>query len=586
MKKLYTVLLILITIVSFNCQKELSHIETPGRGSNSTDPVTATVQGNVLDENGAPASGVTVNAGSKSAVTDAKGYFRIINAALDKNASLVTAEKNGYFKAYRTFQANEAANQVVIKLTKRKLTGTIKATGGEVVLDNGAKVALPASGVMKASGGAYSGDVRVFASYIDPAANDIRGTVPGSFMADNAANERVTLASFGMLAVELESPSGEKLQVATGKEATLTMPIPSSLQQSAPATIALWYVDEQTGIWKEQGSATRNGNNYVGNVKHFSFWNCDIGFPSVNLSLTLKNDKGIPLVHTTVRLLARINGVISQSYGFTDSLGGVSGLVPSGEAITLDVMNQECNIPAYSTTVGPFSTNTNLGSITVTPASNTVVTIKGKLVNCTGAPVKKGTAIIGILNTRAYVSADQNGEFSYVYIKCDNNIQDVSIVAIDNDASQQGAAAVFPVGTVAELNAGTLSACGVSTVQFINYTVDNQQYSLMAPEDSLTAWSRQFQQTWETSISGFNIGSAKQLYFTFSSPALTPGTYPIERISVNDLGSEVRPGSTVTVTRVSSTPGEYIEGTFSGVFTDSIATGPIKTVTGSFRLRK
>jgi hypothetical protein len=90
-------------------------------------------------------------------------------------------------------------------------------------------------------------------------------------MADDKNGARVTLASFGMMAVELESASAEKLQIKSGSVATLTTPIPASAQANAPATIALWSVNEQTGIWKEEGTATKNGNVYVGDVKALFF---------------------------------------------------------------------------------------------------------------------------------------------------------------------------------------------------------------------------------------------------------------------------------------------------------------------------
>ena len=131
-------------------------------------------------------------------------------------------------------------------------------------------------------------------------------------MADDRNNNRVTLASYGMIAVELESTAGEKLQIATGNSATLTMPIPSSIQSSAPATIALWSVNEQTGIWKEEGTATRSGSNYVGTVSHFSFWNCDISIPAVNLSMTIKDEHAVPLVHAHVRLTRQNPGSFSH----------------------------------------------------------------------------------------------------------------------------------------------------------------------------------------------------------------------------------------------------------------------------------
>ncbi|MBA2562603.1 MAG: hypothetical protein H0V14_06750, partial [Chitinophagaceae bacterium] len=250
MKKIYHVLpVIVIAVISFNCQKELSRNYTiPAKANNRSSPLTSTLQGNVLDENSQPAPGVTISVGSKTTTTNSKGYFRIVDALLDKNASLITANQPGYFKAYRTFRATTGVNQVVIKLIKKILAGTVSSiTGGEVTVANGAKVLLPANGITKAAGGAYTGDINVYTAYIDPTSRDISQTIPGSFMADDKDKNRVVLSSYGMLAVELESSSGEKLQIAAGSVAALTMPIPLSISSSAPANISLWYVDEQTG---------------------------------------------------------------------------------------------------------------------------------------------------------------------------------------------------------------------------------------------------------------------------------------------------------------------------------------------------
>ena len=293
MRRIYSALsLLLLSVLFFQCQREVSHIGGPDTPIEipTPDPITAAIQGNVFDETGAPAAGVSVQVGSKTATTNAKGYFRINDAALDKKAALVTAAKSGYFKAYRTFSATSGANNVEIKLVKKALAGTINAAaGGEVSLTNGSKVALPINGVVNAAtNAAYTGTINVYAAYIDPSASDINQTVPGSFMANDKDGRRVTLTSYGMIAVELESAAGEKLQVKSGATATLITAIPSSTQAAAPATIALWSVDETTGIWKEEGSATRNGNVYVGNVSHFSFWNCDVSANALMLSMTLK----------------------------------------------------------------------------------------------------------------------------------------------------------------------------------------------------------------------------------------------------------------------------------------------------------
>src|SRR5215211_7093737 len=172
-----------IAVFLFQCQKEISLQN--GTGQVSSNPLLGTIQGNVMDENDQPATGVVVKVGTKSATTDTRGYFRITGASLDPNASLVTAEKAGYFKAYRTFKATSGANQVALKLTKKIMAGTISAsTGGEVTLSNGSKVSLPANGIVQASdGAAYSGTVTVYAAYIDPASVEIDRTIPGSLMA-------------------------------------------------------------------------------------------------------------------------------------------------------------------------------------------------------------------------------------------------------------------------------------------------------------------------------------------------------------------------------------------------------------------
>ena len=296
MKKLIYAFVFMANIVlSLQCQKELSiaHEQLPGNNNKKASPITATLQGNIIDENNGPAAGVSILIGSRAVLTDSKGYFRITDAPLDKNNSIVTAEKTGYFKTYRSFRATSGVNQVVIKLIKKKAAGVVDASaGGKITLPNGSEVSLPAGGIVKASGNtAYSGNVTVYAAYIDPTSSDINSIVPGSFMADDKDNNRVTLASYGMLAVELEGTTGEKLQISTGSKATLTTPIPLSLLSSAPATIPLWYVAEETGAWKEEGVATRNGNNYIGEVKHFSFWNCDINIPAVSVSLTVQTNE-------------------------------------------------------------------------------------------------------------------------------------------------------------------------------------------------------------------------------------------------------------------------------------------------------
>ncbi|HEY6505570.1 MAG TPA: carboxypeptidase-like regulatory domain-containing protein [Chitinophagaceae bacterium] len=587
MKRLYHfILLVSIAVITFNCQKEISYSgpDIPGTGNNNTDPITATLQGNIVDENGQPAIGVTIKVGTKTATTNARGYFRIVNASLDKKTSLLTAEKAGYFKAFRIFSATSGVNQVAIQLVKKTSAGSVNAgSGGAVTLSNGSKITLPANGVVRATGGTYTGNINVYASYIDPTSTNIAETVPGSFLAIDKDDKKVVLTSYGMLAVELESSSGEKLQMANGSMATLTTAIPSSLQSSAPASISLWYVDEQTGIWKEEGTATKTGTTYVGEVKHFSYWNCDVPGPTVNLSATFVNTAGLPLVHTEIRI--RPASGYASAHGLTDSLGQVSDPVPANMNLILEVLSS-CYTVMYSQNIGPFSSDANLGTITVNN-NPSIVTVSGRLLSCSGAPVTNGFAVINYDNVIRYANVvGANGEFATTFSTCGGMAASCEIYGIDAAAQQQGA--MVNVTVVSPItNAGNITACGTSALQYINYNLDgvNQSFSSLTAGDQFSASSVDTAgSSFGAYIMGYN--SANQgITFQFNNNG-TAGIYQVGYLGFHGSNSPLtllQPFN-VTVTQYPQVTGQYFEGSFSGQYTD--VAGFTHNISCSFRVRR
>jgi hypothetical protein len=583
MKNVYFILLVLISLVSFHCQKEFSYVNL---GGNENGFLTAiTLQGNVVDENGQAANGVAIKVGEKSATTDARGYFRVVNASVIEKNVLVTAEKPGYFKAYRSFIATDGVNQVMIKLTRKDLSGQINSsTGGDVTLSNGSKVSLPANGIVTLSGGTYSGMVNVYAAYIDPTSKDISQTVPGSLMGDNKDGKKVSLISYGMLAVQLESSAGEKLQIAQGNVATLTFFIPPSIQSSAPASISLWYIDEQTGIWKEEGTATNSGNNYIGRVSHFSYWNCDIGGPSISLSVTLQSPTGSLLAYTQIQIQLKDTGS-SYCHGVTDSLGQVTGLVPANKSLLMEVFAYPCYDAVYSTTIGPFNSNTDLGLVTVT--SSSISKISGKLLDCSGSPAANGYAIINFNNIVRYARGDNTGNFASDILVCPGGSSSCQIIGVDNAAKQQGNVVNVNI-TGPETNVGNVSACGTSTEQYINYTFDAKDYSLTSNvSDSMFGNTYDSAGSFKTIIMATH--NTDYIYFEFSHDN-SAGTFPLIRLGVQNLRESsivILQPSTITLTKNPQNPGEFYEGTLAAKFTDQQVSGSaIHNVSGSFRIRR
>lgn len=586
MRKITRMLLMLLIIVSATkCQKEQSFETGIANPDNPKNPITANLQGVVVDENGAPTVGALVIVGTKTATTTANGFFRIKDAALDKSASVVKIEKAGYFVGYRTFMATAGSNHVKIKLVKKQLIGTVNSvSGGAATLANGAKITLQANGIIKKAGDAYTGDVQVYAAYIDPTAADIAETIPGSFMADDKDNKRVLLKSYGMLGVELESASGEKLQIAPGKTAELKTPIPTTLWASSPATIPLWYVDEQTGIWKEQGSATKEGNFYVGNVTHFSFWNCDVPMNAVTLSLKLVTPSGLPIVNQSCFIQSANYG---NGFGYTNGNGIASGLVPANDNLTLNVMGH-CSVTIISSqSLGSFSENTNYGNVVVTGLTN-LVEISGNLVNCNGQPVANGDAIISLSwYSSAYISTNSAGNFNYAYVKCNTGPSNIQIVGVDNSTQQQGNLNTFSVNNT-NLNVGTIVACGNSSSQFINYNLDGVNYSNTNLVDSSGG------QTYI--IATTSVSSQTSLYFTsglnnsdirlgFISNS-TIGSFTLSYLTVQGSYKNPLSSSTVTITNFPVAFPEFYEGSFESSYIDATNPTIVHNINGNFRLRR
>jgi hypothetical protein len=596
MRRIYSTLtLLFLSIIFLQCQREVSHIggpDFPGQIA-TPDPISAAIQGNVFDETGTPAAGVTVQAGNKSTTTNANGYFRINDASLDKKSAVITASKAGYFKAYRTFGATSGANFVQIKLIKRSSAGTIAAAaGGEIALSNGSKVALPANGVVNAATGApYTGQVSVYAAYIDPAAADFNQIVPGSLLANDKDGKRVLLTSYGMLSVELEGASGEKLQIKDGSTAKITTAIPPTGQASAPATIPLWYVDEATGIWKEEGTATRNGNVYVGEVKHFTYWNCDLPVPTVNFTATLKTPGGQPLTNAYVTIKPASGNYSGYAHGYTDSLGHVSGAVPANMNLVMEVRHYgqgACsNAVIYSQNIGPFSEATNLGVITVTTSTNAVLTIKGKIVDCNNAPVTNGYAEIHYGYYTFYASANATGDFEANVTRCSTTPASIEVIGVNNATQQQSAAPVSVPIVMPVTNTSNLTACGTSASQFINYTLDGTVFNLTSPPDSLFGATQPIGGSTDlvTDIVGDRLNSTTGIGIELVTPSQVAGNYQMSYLKVNSYDSlRLSTPINVAVTNFPTASGGFYEGNFSGQFTDNVSVQ--HTISGTFRVRR
>jgi hypothetical protein len=580
MKKYLPVLLVLI-LASFNSCRKNAATEQFIPDNNPITPdltikVTASVSGYVVDETDKPVVYAQVIAGTGQTSTDEYGYFSISNVSLAEAAGLVKVVSSGYFTGYRTFTANAGQESFVrIKLLTKTNAGVITATtGGTVNTTAGAKVQLPANAVVIAGQDIpYTGNVRVAIRQIDPTDN-FQLSRPGDARGLDIKGHLTYAQSSGAIAVELTSDAGQLLQIASNKKATITIPGASS---SSPATISLWSFDESNGFWKEEGTATKSGDTYVGEVGHFSYWEGAIGVPVVNFTTQVVDAALQPLANVPV-MITQANVPQRAGYGqfaFTDANGFVYGPVLANNSLVLDVMTT-CSISAYSHTFTTTTTDVDLGVITGNLGQN-LVTISGTVKNCSNAAVTDGyvqTYDNGFYNRIPIV----NGNFSYTGLACTNTV--ANYVVVDNSTNQQNAPeSITLVGGTNDL--GQLTACGLSTLSTLSYTINGVTKTLDEP----TYRTESFLFSSTTTVISYLPNGSQDISFQFDGGASSAHTVS-EIFSIGFTGGRaVAPVPlTVNITDYGNIGG-FVTGNFNGMMLDFVSNA-VYNVSCDFRVRR
>ena len=536
------------------------------------------VDGFITDEQGNAVSGASVKGGIITVITDNYGYFRINSTAFAKAAGFIQVTKPGYFTGYRTFIPIAGKKSFIrLQLIPKTITGSINATtGGTVNTTEGATVNLPANAVVIASTNiVYTGNVNVYMHWLDP--SDQQNTpllMPGDLRGIDAEGYLNTLTTYGMLAVELYSDAGSLLQVADGKKVALNFPIPASLQSTAPASIPLWYFDVSNGLWKEDGTAIRSGNNYKADVSHFTFWNCDVPASLVNFTVQLLDMSLNPLSNTAVSI--SINGIPNSGrIDFTDTSGRVSGMIPANSNLVMKVITT-CNNSVFIQQINTTNTDVNLGSIKV-DLQQYATQFNGTVNKCSGAPVTDGYVIIAGVGYNHIINL-QNGVFNASVLVCPN--ANATIVAIDRGTSEQSLPQNIAVVTGTN-NVGTLSACN-PVVENITYTLDGVTTTLSLPQHMFIGNYGIIISNTEIKAIDLLNGSVIVFQMNFISVD-APGSYVFSGFNLDRAYEFVNPTSVVITTY--GLVSQFITGSFSGQVRD-MTNSSLHTFSCSFQVRR
>ena len=443
------------------------------------DSILANFSGRIIGKNGFGINDVKISIGNQTTFTDHNGVFFLTQVGVFENFAFVKAVKDGYIRGSRTILPQRSGyNDLQITLLDQNIVAVVDANQpSEVAIPNGPKVTFLGE-FMTQSGQPYSGKVNVSMHYVAPNQGTTFNETPGMLLGQNQNGTARMLETYGMAAINLFTPSGDPLNILEGTTATIEFPVDASTS-NAPNSIPLWYFDEEKGYWREEGQATKVGNTYVGEVSHFSWWNCDIPLEYINFCFTVSADNR-DLANHFVQIIRNISGQIIFE-GYLNENGQECGLIPLNEEITINVFgtNSCADVVIHSEVVGPFSSDTDW-SITVPTLASDVLqtTLTGSAINCSGNPVVNGYLYVYNSMTTGFVNATiiplENGAFNYDYGYCEG--EELNAILYDFDASY--ASEEIPLNLLPNqtTDLGEISACNgeISDTFFGDVTLRTQ----------------------------------------------------------------------------------------------------------------
>lgn len=560
----------LLALVLVACNKDSFFSSSP--------TVNASFAGQVIDENGQAISGAQVRVEGELATTDANGIFRLRSMRVPSDNAKLMVTKIGYFEFSRAFYVEDDALQVVtIQLLQKEQIGTVSASsGGTIQLPGGATLVFSAGAFVDERSNSYNGIVRVFGRRLDPNSPDFALNMPGDLRGINQTGEQQLLGNFGMIGVELQSQSGQELRIRQGNEVEIRLPIAPSQFASAPSEITLWHYDILQARWLEEGKAQRVGNEYVGRVKHFSFWSYSTAYNVVLLDgqVFLVDDQH-PLRGAVIRLTMTSDS--SKGYASTNSNGIFKGPVPMGETFIMEIQN-ECGEVIFTQNVGPYNENTTMPDVIVPNNGTHTIDVTGRLLDCAGAPIKNGYAQVFLGNSKWVGFTGTDGTFTISKIRCDTSVGTGTIIGFDLQNQKQSAPDTISVPPNA-VAIGDLSVCD-SLSEYILFSLDYNDYVIAVPVggviDSLGM---------RTFLNGYS--SAQQdvgISMEFPTNG-QPGTFMLSNLYVNTLTwNSGTSGVNIEVVEPGFAVGDPIIGTFDGTFIDQF--GITHTLSGSYQVRR
>lgn len=413
-----------IVILLIGCRKDFDISTYSVSSPFPKENVESNLRGIVTSEDGQPISQATIVVAGQTITTNRQGFFIVKKKLMDKYGQWVKASKGGYFTSGQFgFQTLGNSSFVHIRFIKKEQAQIFNsATGGTISANTSnpdlSKITFPANSIYYVNNGKrYDGPVHVYIKALQADSLNFVDRMPGDFRGKDKLGNAKILSSYGMLALEIAGPLGEPLKMGDGQKAKISIQIPSTLQSNAPSQLPLYFLDEKTGIWIENGIAVQQNKSFTSEITNFGFINFATPDNYVFIEGGVSYTNGTPAENALVQLKS---SQFNYKSIYSDRSGRFFGIIPAQQLMQMTILApNNCSMMSnIKQSIGPFSQDVDLGKLTF--PSGSPLTLHGTLVGCTNLPISNAiiTVYLGGVNYLTSMFTGSDGTFSVILPEC------------------------------------------------------------------------------------------------------------------------------------------------------------------------
>lgn len=413
---LYGLAIFVCLFIFSACTKDLDKLTTIETIPTPSVKVSASFIGLIVDEQAVPVVDAMVKIGSENGITDENGFFKL-SGLFDNKGTVIEVEKDGFFNAYgNVIPVKDGTVQVRFILKARTNTNIASSSKVYVHTADNFQVSFQEDAYQNLQKETYTGEVTIQSTFLDPSSDKFSNEYVGNLIGTSEQKANL-IQPFGIINLELFSDNGTPLQI--NKSANITMKVPAAFRDKVPSEASLWYLDTDSGVWIEEGTATLNGDFYEGTVDHFTNWCLGTGIPFETSTLSGKiTQQGNP--YPNARLGLSYNPVLRSEY-YADENGNYVIEVLNEQDFKLELLD-DCRTVLTSITE-PVGISSDREINIEVPLTANSFSISGTLTDCEENPVANGYVLVSYQGNdfNQVILADENGQYKLSFENCNSD---------------------------------------------------------------------------------------------------------------------------------------------------------------------